>query len=116
MLFGKRTWAVRAVERAGIPIATPVGKQVIELLVHEAKGSENVAKFGGQKMGDMSHVLLSGLNLYRKTYAAAVLVNKAGVPNHDEAEAILKKVRNTSRTMLIEKNAYPFPLDEAGDI
>lgn len=74
MLFGKRRWAYRVIERAGYRVTTPLGVALVKMLVDGAKASERALR----KPGDLLHVANAALALHHSSEARDELAKVRG--------------------------------------
>ena len=61
MFFAKRRWALRVVERMGIPTKSVVTTELVGMIIQGAKQYGEMVKSVGQKIGDPELVLMSAL-------------------------------------------------------
>jgi len=92
MLFGKRRWAFRVVERAGFEVLSGLGAALVNLLVARAKASERASR----QRGDLLHIRNAAVALESDE---AALDELARIPGG--RPAVAEKISRTAREMFL---------------
>ena len=61
MFFGKRLWAIRIIDQAGMKAGEPVGGELVALVVSLAKQNDKLSRASGVKFSDLDLVIQAAL-------------------------------------------------------
>jgi response regulator of citrate/malate metabolism len=61
MFFGKRLWATRIIDQAGMKVSQPIGGELVALIVSLAKQNAKLSRASGVKFSDLDLVIQAAL-------------------------------------------------------
>ena len=102
MLFPRRTWATRVIDKMGIPIKSKEATALIELLIWASKeDTKMMNEVAGFSLSKRDLIITWATRMYRNQSAVTQFAKEAGL-NEVEAQEILKSMRNAGMAMATE--------------
>ena len=102
MLFPRRTWAIRVVEKIGIPIKSPEATSLISLLIWATKQDEKMLKSVEGKSLSVADITITWASHMERNASAVKQLSKDAKISLARAEQLLRDLKKAARAVAVE--------------